>query len=283
MHRKTVLPALALAVTVVATLPACKKAAEETAAPAAAPAPVAWQLDDSKLTPEIRFAPADFDTSKKICDDLDGYVNQKWLAANPIPADQVWWGPFAALRERSLDVRHQIAEHLASTAPAGGIEKIVADFWTSGMDEARVEQLGLSPLKDRLAAIDALDGGPAVAEYLRKVAVDGGNPLFDFAPEADFKNSAQNIAYASQGGLGLPDKTYYFDADKKAIREAYEKHIAKVLELSGVASGDALTQARSVLAFETRLAKVSKSQEELSRDVELYYPPVSPADADKLT
>ena len=72
---------------------------------------------------------------------------------------------------------------------------------------------------------------PSVADYLRKVSATGENSLFAFFPLADFKNSSMNMAYAMQGGLGLPDKTYYFDKDKRPIREAYEKHIAKVLEL----------------------------------------------------
>ena len=106
---------------------------------------------------------------------------------------------------------------------------------------------------------------------------------FRFWPDADYKNSAMNIAYAMQGGLGLPDKTYYFDADKRAIRTAYEKHVAKVLELSGVAPDQAATQAKVVLAVETRLAHVSRSSEELSRDALLYYNPIKTAAADRLT
>src|SRR3546814_13242703 len=67
------------------------------------------------------------------------------------------------------------------------------------------------------------------------------------------------------------------------MRDAYEKHMAKVLELSGIAASDAAKQAKAVLAFETRLAKASKSQEDLSRDMSLYYHPVSIADADQPT
>ncbi|WP_028009131.1 M13 family metallopeptidase [Solimonas flava] len=279
MQGKTVLLALACA----ASLSACKRAADDSQTRAAAAPAAAWTLDESKLTPVIGFSTADLDTSKKACDDFAAYSNDKWLDANPIPADQVWWGPFAALRERSLDVQHQIAEHLAGQATNTGIDKIIADFWTSGMDEQKVEQVGIAPLKERLAAIDALADGAAIAAYLRKIAAEGQNPLFDFAPEADFKNSAQNIAYASQGGLGLPDKTYYFAADKQDIRAAYVAHIAKVLELAGVPADAAAAQAKTVMAFETRLAKVSKSQEDLSRDVALYYHPVTPAEADQLT
>jgi putative endopeptidase len=92
-----------------------------------------------------------------------------------------------------------------------------------------------------------------------------------------------NIAYATQGGLGLPDRGYYFDADKKDKLEAYQAHVAKVLELSGIAADSAAKQAADVVAFETRLAKASKSREEMQRDVSLYYNPVALADADKLT
>ena len=210
-------------------------------------------------------------------------MNDKWLAANPIPGDKTSWGPWDVLALRTLGIQRQLAERAAGEATPTGIEKIVGDFWVSGMDEARVNAQGMTPLNDRLAAIDALRDGPAIAEYLRKVAARGENPLFIFFPTADFKNSSMNLAYAAQGGLGLPDKNYYFDADKKPIREAYEKHIAKVLELSGIAGGAGGAQAKAVVAFETRLAHASKSQEDLSRDVSLYYNPTTPAAADKLT
>jgi len=231
----------------------------------------------------IRFRPADLDRDKSACNDFTGYANAKWLAANPIPGDQTSWGPWSVLQERSLGIQRQLAERAASLPASTGIQKIVADIWFSGMDGTRINAAGAAPLKERLAAIDGLTDGPAVADYLRKAAATGDNPLFSFGPYADFKNSAMNIAYAMQGGLGLPDKTYYFDADKGAIRTAYEKHVAKVLELSGVAPDQAATEAKSVLAVETRLARVSKSSEELSRDVSLYYNPIQTAAADRLT
>ncbi len=203
-------------------LPGCKRPSEPEAA-AASPGTPAWTLDESTLTAPIRFSAADLDPAKGACDDFSGYANTRWLAANPIPGDKTSWGPFDVLELRSLGIQRQLAERAASEAAPAGIDKIVADFWGSGMDEARVNAQGLSPLKDRLAAIDSLRDGPAVADYLRKVAASGENPLFEFFPLADFKNSSMNIAYAMQGGLSLPDKTYYFDADKKPIREALRK------------------------------------------------------------
>jgi putative endopeptidase len=260
-------------------LAGCQRAADETKA---AP-PAAWALDESKLQQPIRFAATDLDPSQSACNDLSAYVNGKWLASNEIPADESGWGAFLALHNRSLGVRKQLAERIAAEPNATGIDKIIGDFWATGMDEKKLNEAGLAPLKDRLAAIDALTDGPSVAEHLRTIAAVGENPLFTFEPQPDFKNSTMNVASAFQGGLGLPDSTYYSLADKKPIRDAYEKHIARLLELAGTAPADAATQAASVLAFETRLAKASKSSEQLSRDVSLYYHPVKLAEADKLT
>jgi putative endopeptidase len=277
-HSSRCLVSISAAAAVLMALAGCQRAAE----PKKVAAPAPWTLDESKLQQPIRFAATDLDPSQNACKDLSAYVNGKWLAANAIPADESGWGAFLILNNRSLGVRRQLAEHIASLPNATGIDKIIGDFWATGMDDKKLNELGLAPLKDRLAAIDALTDGPSVAEHLRAISAIGENPLFGFGPQPDFKNSTQNIAAAFQGGLGLPDSTYYALADKKPIRDAYEKHIAKLFELAGTAPADAAKQAKTVLAFETRLAKVSKSNEQLSRDVELYNHPVKMAEADKL-
>ena len=276
---------LLLTLAVSAALVGCKKD-EAPAATAAAPAPEAaaeLKLDESKLPAYNAFNIADLDASKDACTDFGGYVNDKWLAANEIPSDRTSWGAFSILDERSVAVQHQLAEQAAAMKNATGVEKIVGDFWASGMDEAKINALGITPLKADLDAIEALTDSATIANYLRSSAAKGENLLFGFGPEADFKNSSMNIAYATQGGLGLPDTTYYTDAKKADKVKAYQAHVAKVLELSGVAAADAAKQAEDVVKFETRLAKASKSSVELSRDVSLYYNPVSVADADKLT
>jgi putative endopeptidase len=268
---------ISVAAAVLMALTSCRRAEEKKVAP-----PAAWTLDERKLQQPIRFTAADLDTSQNACKDLSAYVNGKWLAANEIPADESGWGTYLVLRNRSLGVRQQLAERIAAEPNATGIDKIIGDFWATGMDDKKLNELGIAPLKDRLDAIDALTDGPSVAEHLRSIAAIGENPLFAFEPQPDFKDSTMNVASAFQGGLGLPDSTYYSLADKKPIREAYEKHIAKLFELTGTASAEAAKQAAAVLAFETRLAKVSKSSEDLSRDVELYYHPVKMSEADKL-
>lgn len=276
---------LVLSLAVAAAVAACAKKEEAApAADAAKPAqPATYTLDESKLPGVNRFAASDLDTTKNACEDFDGYVNSKWLAANAIPGDRTSWGAFEMLDERSTAVQRQLAEQAAADTGATGVEKIVGDFWATGMDAAKINQQGLAPLQGQLDAIAALDSQEKIADYLRTSAAKGQNLLFGFGPEADFKDSKNNIGYASQGGLGLPDKPYYFDADKKDKLAAYEQHVAKVLELSGIPAADAAKQAKDVIAFETRLAKASVEKKALQRDVSLYYHPISPADADKLT
>ena len=278
---------LLLSLAIATVLSACtgdKKPAADTATKAPnTTAETAYALDESTLPPFNRFQASDLDASKNACVDFGGHVNGQWLAANAIPGDRTSWGAFEMLDERSQAVQRQLVEQAAARPNASGIDKIIGDFWASGMDAAKINSQGIDPLKPELAQIDALADGASVAKYLRDSAAKGHNVLFGFGSEADFKDSANNIAYAMQDGLGLPDTPYYTAADKAGIRDAYVKHVAKMLELSGVPANDAAAQAKDVMAFETRLAKVSKSSKEFSEQVELYYNPISLADADKLT
>ena len=279
---------LTLSLAVAAALAGCKKP-EEAAAPAApaadatASAAPKLTLDESKLPPFNQFQASDLDPNGSACTDLNSYANAKFLAANPVPSDRTSWGAFEMLDERSNAVQHQLVEQAAAAKDATGVEKLVGDLWATGMDEAKINAQGIEPLKPELTAIDGVTDQAKLVDYLRTSAAKGQNELFSFGAEADFKNSSMNIAYAAQGGLGLPDPEYYTKADNKAKLDAYQAHIAKVLELSGVSAADAATQAKQVVDFETRLAKVSKTSTELSRDASLFYNPVSPADADKLT
>ena len=278
---------LLLSACVLAALAACKRndGVDEAAGtmPASESKTAALTLDESRLPPFSRFSVDELDPAQAACTDFNAHVNGKWLAANEIPADRSSWGAAEILAERALAVQHQLAEQAAADKDATGVKKIVGDFWATGMDEARINAQGIEPLKQHLATIDALTDQESIAQYLRDSASKGEFALFTFGPGPDFKQSDTNIAYAGQGGLGLPDKTYYFDADKKDVRDAYVAHVARILELGGATAADAASQAKDVMAFETRLAEASRSEEELSRDVALYYHATTPAEADKLS
>ncbi len=235
--------------------------------------------------PSTAFDVSELDTGINVCSDFNGFVNAKWVAAHPIPDDRTRWGSFDALREDSLNVQRKLVENAAAQvaqAKPGSIEQKIGYFYASGMDEAAIDKAGFDPIKPKLARIAAVQDGADVAAYIRDNYAHGEPVLFGFYGNADFKDSNQTIAYASQGGLGLPTTDYYSKADFAKIRTAYVAHIAKMLELTGIGAADAQQQAKSVLAFETRLAAASLPRVEM-RKPENRYHFVSIADADKVT
>ncbi len=279
MNVRNLVP-LGLTIAIAASLAACGK--NETAPAASADAKPAFDLSQIK-TPLISLNSADLDPAIPACTDLNGFVNSKWLKANPVPGDQTTWGSFEILRERSLEVQHALVQQAAaSQAKAGSVEAKIGDIWKTGNDEAKIEAAGLAPLQPQLDMITALNDTTAITRYLRDSQAEGKGVLFSLFANADYKDSANVIAYVGQGGLGLPEKGYYFDDAQAKIRDAYVAYIAQVLTLSGVDAAQAAEQAKAVMAFETRLAKASMSRIEM-RDPAKRYNPLSAAEADKLT
>ena len=278
---------LALAVSVTFALAACQPAADAppAAATTAPPAP-ALTIDLAAVAQQpIAFNAADLDPAIQACQDFNGYVNSKWLAANPVPGDRTTWGAFPALGERSLQVQHEIARAAAAgTWAAGTMEQKVGDFFAAGMDEAAIEAAGLAPLQPELDRIAALTANDQIPAYLGQAYAAGQGPAFGFFAMADYTDSGTNIAYAIQGGLSLPERAYYLEdrEDYQAARAAFLEHVARVLVLAGAEPEAAKAQAQQVMDFETRLAKASLGRVEM-RDPATRYNPVSLADADAST
>ena len=274
---------LTLALSVAAALGACKQ--EEAAAPVAespkAPAPLV--IDQSKLPATPRFNIADLDPSQPACTDLNGFVNSKWLAANPVPADRTTWGTFEMLGERSLAVQKQIVEAAAAAkSAAGSNEQKIGDIYGVGMDEARLNADGATPLKPFMDQISALADGAAISSFLIDSFAKGNQYVFAFGPGEDFKDAKNVIGYAFQGGLSLPEKAYYLEPQYKDKRDAFVAHVERMLVLGGIDAAAAKTQAQTVLAFETRLAKASLTPTEM-RDADNQYHFVTVEEADKAT
>jgi len=186
-------------------------------------------------------------------DDLYQHVNGAWLKATEIPDDRPLEGTFTALRDGSeIAVRDIIEEAAAKGGAASGIERKIGDLYNSFMDEAAVEAKGLEPIRQRLAAVFATT---SVAELVslagRLFRADVGG-LFYIYPAPDAGNPDRILLYTGQGGLGLPDESYYREEKFAPMVSAYEAHVKTMLDLAGVA--DAGAAAGRVVELETKLA-----------------------------
>jgi putative endopeptidase len=224
--------------------------------------------------PATVFDTKELDTAIAPCADFNDFVNAKWVAAHPIPADRTRWGSFDALREDSLDIQRTIVENAAAHAATksdGSIEQKIGRFYASGMDEAAIEKAGFDPIKPELAEVSALASPADIVAYINRTYASGHPLLFRFSGNGDFKDSSRQIAYAGQGGLGLPTADYYRKPDYEKIRTAYVAHVARSLQLTGVSKADAEHQAKAVLVFETRLANASLVPTELRKPENRYH------------
>jgi len=209
------------------------------------------------------FDVTELDSTVSACTDFNAHANGKWIAANPIPPDRTRWGAFDELREKSLMAQHRLveaAERGADQAADGSIERKIGWLYRSGMDEKAIDKAGWKPVKPDLAAIGKLRDTRDIVAWLGKAFAEGNGKGFRFGPGADFRDASRQIAFASQGGPGLPTPDYYTKDEHKAIRDAYVAHVTRLFELTGESARKARARAEGVLAFETRLAKASLSR-----------------------
>ncbi len=283
---KPYLKPLVLATSVALALAGCGK--QESASAPAAPSTSASVASAASTAPMA--APSVFDVSElgasgEACKDFNQFVNAKWIAANPIPADQTSWGSFNVLREKSLRDQHQLVDDAnkhADSATPGSIEQKIGWLYRSSMNMEARNKAGFEPLKPYLASIDALKSNRDIPAWLNQSFAKGDSAVFRFGSRADYKNASMQIAYAIQGGLGLPTPDYYTDAKYKDIRAAYVQYMTKLFELTGTPAKEAGTQAELAMKLETDLAAHSIPRVEMRKPQNQYHF-VSVAEADKVT
>jgi putative endopeptidase len=213
------------------------------------------------------------DLSVKPYEDFYQYANGKWLATATIPGDRPMIAMFTLLQDRNREVLHEILETAKKAdAPKDSITGKVGAFYRSGMDEQRIEEAGAKPLQEELDRIAAVKDAAGLVQEIARLHAHGVPAAFHLGARPDLQNSKRMIATLSQSGLGLPDRDYYLKTDPRteAIRTAYREHIEKMLTLLGDRPEQAAAQARTILDFETRLAKASRTRVEL-RDPKANY------------
>jgi putative endopeptidase len=236
-------------------------AAENTAGRAAGASKRILAVDRSYMDPKV-----------SPCKDFYTYANGAFDTV-PIPGEYASYGVNQEIDNRNFVILKEILESSARAGgPKGSVVRRVGDFYASGMDEAAIDREGLRPLELWLERIRAITGPKDLLDVIAQMQAQGLNVGFHFDVEIDDKDSVTMIASLSQGGLGLPERDYYFREGKNAeeIRTAYLAHIARTLELAGDTPAKAKAAADSIMAFETKLAKASRALVDL-RDPEKNY------------
>jgi len=219
--------------------------------------------------------PANLDQTASPKADFYQYANGGWMKNNPLPDDRSRYGSFDELADKGDEQVKQIFEEIESQNFAPGTNgKKIADFYASGMNQESVNNQNFDGIKVYLNAIGKMKTGEDLQIMITRLFHDGINPVFYLYGDADSRNSEMVVAHFHQGGLGMPDRDYYLNEDdrSKAVRKAYTDYVTTCFELIG--AEDSGQEMKNVMAVESRLAKISRSREDL-RDPEANYNPTS--------
>ncbi len=205
-------------------------------------------LDDARegMNPDIRPQ-----------DDLFGHVNGRWLDEAEIPADRSSWGPFVQLADAAEEQVRAIIEELAerATRDAGSIDedaRKIGDLYASFMDTDGINHRGVRPVRPLIDAVASLRDIRDLAAFLGEFERMGGHGLFGSYVDTDNRNSDRYLFNITQGGLGLPDESYYREDKFAEIRDKYAAYLTRLLALAEHPDPEAA--AATVLAIDTKLA-----------------------------
>jgi len=198
-------------------------------------------------------------------DDLFGHVNGAWLRTTEIPSDRSAWGPFVELAETAQQQVRELIERAAAGSPEPGSNaQKIGDLYSSFMDEERVEALGAEPIRPALAEVAAISDLAGLATFLGAHERDGGAGLFGSYVDTDDRDSDRYVVKIVQGGIGLPDESYFREDKFAPIREQYLAHLEKMFGLASY--DDPAGAAQAVFELEKRLAEGHWARAE-TRDV----------------
>lgn len=207
------------------------------------------------------FLSSNIDSTVKPGDNFFKYANGNWIKNNPIPADESSWGIGNLVQQEIyLRLKNINEKAIAEKSVNGTISQKIADFWKSGLDSIALNKNGITPLNTDLAHIDAITSIKDIINLTALFHKQGINCLFADYVAQDDKNSNSMAYQLVQGGLGMPNRDYYFNTDSKtvAVRNAYQKYLLQTFKQLGYDSAIAAQKANSVFTIETKLAKASR-------------------------
>jgi endothelin-converting enzyme/putative endopeptidase len=200
------------------------------------------------------------DTAANPCVDFAAYACGNFDKLYPIPADKSGYGSGAIVFDYTQQVLHDLLDKVAvasSTRTAN--EQKIGDFYATCIDTDAIHAAGLKPLQPDLDRIAALTDKKQLTPLLAHFQLINVNAFFNYGEQQDFKDARKQIAAVDQGGLGLPERDYYFRTDDAAVktREQYVQHITTMLKLMGEPDTQAAADAQKIMQLETALARVS--------------------------
>jgi predicted metalloendopeptidase len=214
------------------------------------------------------------------CTDFYQYANRKWLESTEIPSDRTFWAASTILARDNEDMLIRILDEALTKPlpPEGSAVRKVIEYYERGMNEAQIRHWQLKPISRFLGTIREIKTADEVARLVGELHTRGIFPGFGFEFEHDRRDSRRYSAEIRQGGLGLPDRDYYFLEDDRTqqIRAAYREHLVKVLRLNGDDEAQAAANAATIIDLETELARASMTAVE-RRDLEKTYNKMTPA------
>ncbi|MGB9927857.1 MAG: M13 family metallopeptidase [Methanosarcina sp.] len=218
--------------------------------------------------------PANMNLSIKPGDDFYEYAQGSWIKTHPVPADKSRYGEFAIVKDRNYERVRDIVESATnnSSAPEGSLEQKIGDFYRMGTDSKALARQQLDTIKPELKMIENVSSMSEIQTVSTQLMDYGIDPLFFIYAAPDKKNSELVIANLAQGGLGLPDRDFYFrqDSESVKIREHYLNHVANMFFFLGDKLELTENSARDIMKIETRLANASFTRVESHDEVKTY-------------
>jgi putative endopeptidase len=225
---------------------------------------------ETKDAPKLEhFDPNLEDKDLSPCNDFYKYSCTKWLAANPIPPDQVYWGTGSDLELWNENVLRETMEASGKNEPnRTAVQQKIGDYWTACMHESGIEAVGLKPLKPELERIDRLKSKTEITaeiahlHHLFPGAWEQSDnqtnaPFFGFTGQQDYDDASKVVAQIDQGGLSLPNRDYYIKTDAKSVEtlKKFREHVQKMFKLAGESEAQASADAGTVITLETAMAQ----------------------------
>ena len=218
------------------------------------------------------------DSSIKPGNDFFLYTNGKWFKEHPIPASEQNNGLWQLILDTINAQVRNVCESSAKNVnePKGSNKQKIGDFFFSGMDSVTLNKKGISELKESFDRIDAIKDMDGLAKEAANVHMVSGAPLFSFYVSQDDRISSKYAVQINQGGLSLPERSYYFDKDPQAVkvREKFNEYLRNMFKIMGYNDAEALSAAEKMMKLETEIAKNSRKMED-TRDPLKNYTKVS--------